>query len=149
MFITNAYADTKLSPGFDVMSLLPIALIFLVMYFLVFRPQQKRTQAIKDVMANLKKGDQVLTSSGIIGRIDRLGDQEVLLEISDSVRIRVLKSTITDIYQPKKNHTPETKEPRELVSSENKEKMRKTPYRRPQIRRNFTNKKPTEEKKGE
>jgi preprotein translocase subunit YajC len=149
MFIPSAYADTKTSSGFDVMSLLPIALIFLVMYFLVFRPQQKRNQAIKDMMANLKKGDQVVTSSGMIGRIDRLGDQEVLLEISDSVRIRILKSTITDIYQPTKQHTQETKEPKEPTQHEGKEKIRKTPYRRPQVRRNFPNKKPTDEKKGE
>lgn len=66
-----------------------------VMYFLIFRPQQKAANAHKALIAALKKGDDVVTQGGILGKIHAVGDRDVQVEIAAGVRIRVLKSSIT------------------------------------------------------
>jgi preprotein translocase subunit YajC len=75
------------------MMLLPI--IFLVFYLLLIRPQQKRAKEAQKMLSELKKGDEVVTSSGIIGRISGVKDNEIILQIQEGVRIRMQKSAVT------------------------------------------------------
>lgn len=72
----------------------PFILIFIVFFFLVMRPAQKRQKTHASFLTNLKRGDSVLTSGGILGTIEGLTDQFVILEISNGVKIRILKSQI-------------------------------------------------------
>lgn len=74
--------------------LLPFVFIFAVFYFLIIRPQSKRMRQHDDFLKALKRGDEVVTSSGIIGRVDSLTDQFVTLEVSDDVKIKILKKNI-------------------------------------------------------
>lgn len=77
--------------------MLPILMIFVVMYFLILRPQQQRAKAHQAMILALKKGDVVITSSGMIGKIVRLEDREMQIEIADNVRIRMLRSAVLEL----------------------------------------------------
>ncbi len=81
------------------MSFLPIVLIFIVFYFLLIRPQQKRAKDQRSLLANLKEGDQVLTSGGIYGRITGIKDDKITVEISDKVRVKVNRSHIAGVVK--------------------------------------------------
>ena len=76
------------------MSFLPLILIFAVFYFLLIRPQQQKAKAHQDFVANLKKGDEVLTSGGIIGKITGITDTVVTIEIADNVRIKISRQYV-------------------------------------------------------
>lgn len=94
---TAAMANSGVG-GFDVMSLLPIALIFVVFYFLLLRPQQKKMKQHQEMLGNLRRGDRVVTSGGIIGTVSKItAENEVMIEIDDNVRVRVIKSMITEV----------------------------------------------------
>ena len=104
MLIASAYAQT--APGADggglfgggLVSLLPLILIFVVFYFLLIRPQQKKVKDHKAMVAALRRGDRVVTSGGIIGMVTKvIGDTEAQVEISEGVRVRVVRSTITEV----------------------------------------------------
>lgn len=73
---------------------LPLILIFLVFYFLLIRPQQKRAKEHKNFLESLQKGNEVVTVGGLIGRIVGLTDQVVTLEVSENVRVKVLRAQI-------------------------------------------------------
>ena len=74
---------------------IPLILIFVIFYFFLIRPQQKRVKEHKLMTQNLKRGDEVITSGGIIGTVDRvLEDDRVELNISDGVKVQVIKNTI-------------------------------------------------------
>ena len=76
----------------------PLILIFVIFYFFLIRPQQKRIKDHKAMVASLKRGDEVVTSGGIIGKIDKvLDDDKIDLIISDDVMVRVVKSTIQSL----------------------------------------------------
>jgi preprotein translocase subunit YajC len=81
------------------MSFLPIILIFVIFYFLLIRPQQKRSKEHRGLLANLKVGDNVLTSGGIYGRITGLRDDIITLEISDKVRVKVSRGHIAGVVR--------------------------------------------------
>ena len=79
-------------------SLIPLILIFVIMYFLLIRPQQKKVKEHKAMVEALRRGDQVVTQGGIIGRITRVKeDNEVEVEIAENVRVRVMRSTISQV----------------------------------------------------
>lgn len=80
-------------PNF-LMSIVPFIFMIAVFYFLVMRPQAKRQKDQQNFLVNLKRGDEVITSGGILGRIEGLTDMFVNLEVSDGVRLRVLRSQI-------------------------------------------------------
>ena len=99
MFITPAFAQTG---GTDVNSivfqLLPFALIFVIMYFLILRPQQKRVKDHADLVKNLRRGDSVVTSGGLVGKVTKVvDDDQVEIEIADGVRIRQMRQMITAV----------------------------------------------------
>ncbi|MCX7338093.1 MAG: preprotein translocase subunit YajC [Alphaproteobacteria bacterium] len=102
MFISKAFADTPAAAGaaggFDFIGFLPLVLIFVVFYFLILRPQQTKLKQHQLLLSNLRKGDRVLTGGGIIGTISKLtNDKEVQVEIADGVKVRLVRSMITEV----------------------------------------------------
>ncbi|MEQ8965311.1 MAG: preprotein translocase subunit YajC [Azospirillaceae bacterium] len=99
MFISPAYAQGAAGGGGDLfVSLLPLILIFVVFYFLLIRPQQKRMKDHREMLANLRRGDRVVTGGGIIGTIHKIGgDDELTVDIAEGVRVKVLRSTVTTV----------------------------------------------------
>ena len=74
---------------------IPLILIFVIFYFFLIRPQQKRVKEHKDMVKNLKRGDEVITSGGIIGKVDRVfEDDRIEVEISDGVKVQVIRNTV-------------------------------------------------------
>ncbi len=98
MLITPAYAQGAQGGGDFFVSLLPFILIFAIMYFLIIRPQQQRVKAHREMVANVRRGDTVVTQGGIIGRVTKvIGDSELQVEIADGVRVRIVRSTLSDV----------------------------------------------------
>ena len=78
--------------------LLPFVLIFVIMYFLILRPQQKRAKNHQEMVKNLRRGDNVITSGGLVGKVTKVvDDDQVEIEIADGVRVRQVKSMIADV----------------------------------------------------
>jgi len=79
-------------------SLLPFALIFVIMYFLILRPQQKRVKQHQEMVKNVRRGDTVITNGGLIGKVTKVIDDDQLeIEIADDVRIRQMRQMVTDV----------------------------------------------------
>ena len=78
-------------------NILPFALIIVVFYFLLIRPQQQRMKAHRAMVEGLRKGDEVVTQGGIIGKVTKVGDTEVTVELAESVRVKVLRHTISEV----------------------------------------------------
>jgi preprotein translocase subunit YajC len=99
MFVSPAYAQTGAGAGgFDMFALLPLVLIFVVFYFLIIRPQQKKVKEHKAMVEGLRRGDRVVTTGGIIGTVAKVtGDREVTLEIADGVRVRAVRGMIAEV----------------------------------------------------
>ncbi len=97
MFISNAYAQAAAPAGAGggLMSFLPIILMFVVLYFLMIRPQMKRQKEQKAMIDALGKGDEVVTAGGLVGRITKVGDGYVTLEVSEGTEIVVQKASVT------------------------------------------------------
>ncbi len=100
MFISPAFAQAAGAPGGTdmLMSLLPFVLIFVIMYFLILRPQQRKAKAHQDMVKNIRRGDTVITSGGLIGKVTRVVDEtEVEILIGENVKVRQLRSLISDV----------------------------------------------------
>jgi preprotein translocase subunit YajC len=101
MFISNAYAQGAAAAGDGGMGglvmLVPYALIFVVFYFLLIRPQQQARKRHMDMVAALKKGDVVVTSGGLIGKVKSVADDELRVELSPNVEVRVIRSAIGEV----------------------------------------------------
>lgn len=96
MFISNAYAQAAGGdPSGGLMGLLPLILMFIVLWFLMIRPQMKRAKEHKNMVAALAKGDEVVTGGGIAGRITQVGDGYMHLEVADNVTIVVQNQSVT------------------------------------------------------
>lgn len=88
-------------------SMLPIVAIFVIFYFFIIRPQSRRQKQHQDFVTKLKRGDSVLTTGGIFGTVEGLTDQFVTLEVSDGVKMRVLRSHIaSNASEPAKTANP-------------------------------------------
>ena len=96
VLISNAYAQTAAAAGpmGSIMEFLPIILMFGVLYFLMIRPQMKKAKEHKALIAALSKGDEVITQGGIAGRIAKVGDDFLTVEVADKVEIQVQKSAV-------------------------------------------------------
>ena len=77
--------------------LIPTMLIIGIMYFLMIRPQQKRLKEHQAMVAAVRRGDTVVTSGGIIGKVAKVDDQELQVEIAEGVKIKILRSTISEV----------------------------------------------------
>jgi preprotein translocase subunit YajC len=98
--ISPAYAQTAPSTvgGFDLIQILPLVLIFVVFYFLLIRPQQKKMKQHKTMVQALRRGDRVVTSGGIIGTVAKVvNENEIQVDIADNVRVRVVRSSIGEV----------------------------------------------------
>ena len=99
LFISDAYAQSSPIPGLDgnLMSFLPIVMMFVVLYFLMIRPQMKRQKEQKAMMDALGKGDEVVTSGGLLGKVVKVADAYVTVEVSEGNEVVVQKSAITTL----------------------------------------------------
>ena len=94
MIISSAYAQGIGGSDGGMMSFLPIILMFVLLYFLMIRPQMKRAKEQKAMIEALQKGDEVVTAGGVVGRITKLGDQYVTIEIAPNTEIVVQRSAV-------------------------------------------------------
>lgn len=100
MFITPAYAQAAGDAGAAglIQSLIPFILIFAIMWFMLIRPQQKKAREHRAMIEALRRGDQVVTAGGLIGKVSKVKeDGEVEVEIAEGVKVRVIRSTITGV----------------------------------------------------
>jgi len=102
MFVTPAHAQALSGAGGGgmemVMSVLPFVLIFVIMYFLIIRPQRQQMKKRDEVLKNIRRGDQVVTGGGIIGKVTKvIDDKEVELEIAEGTRVRVARSLLSEV----------------------------------------------------
>jgi preprotein translocase subunit YajC len=119
MPISSAYAQAAggAPAGFDLISLMPLVLIFVVFYFLLIRPQQKKMKAHRELIAALKRGDKVLTAGGIIGTVVKVEDDNTLLvEIAKDIRVRIARGTISELLT---KPGPAAKEPAQAQAGSN------------------------------
>ena len=86
--------------GSGIAQFIPLILIFVIFYFFLIRPQQKRVKDHKHMVENLKRGDEIITSGGIIGTIDKImEDDRIEVIISDNVKVQIIRSTITSLLK--------------------------------------------------
>jgi len=100
MFISPAYAQGLPGGGGSdfMLQLVPILLMFVIFYFLLFRPQQQRAKQHREMVGNIRRGDTVVTAGGIIGKVVKVrDDNEIEVEIADQTRVRVVKATVADV----------------------------------------------------
>jgi preprotein translocase subunit YajC len=100
MLITPALAQSASPFGGDnlLVSLLPFILIFVIMYFLILRPQQKRVKQHAEMVKNIRRGDTVVTSGGLVGRVTKVvDDDQIEVELAEDVRVRQMRSMIADV----------------------------------------------------
>jgi len=99
VLIATAYAQAAGggSGGFDIVGLMPLILLFVLLYFLMIRPQAKRAKEHRSMLAALQKGDEVVTGGGVLGKINHVGEQFVTLEIAPNTEIKVQKSSLQTV----------------------------------------------------
>lgn len=96
--ISDAFAQAaQTGGGMDLVGLLPIVLMFVLLYFLLIRPQTKRAKEHRIMLDNLQKGDEVVTAGGALGRVTKIGDQYVSLEIANNVEIQLQKPAVQSV----------------------------------------------------
>lgn len=98
-FIADAWADTAPAAGSPDMlgALAPFAILFVVFYFLLIRPQQKRAKEHRAMIEKLAKGDEVITGGGLAGKVTELGDNFIEVEVADNVRVKVQRQMLTSV----------------------------------------------------
>lgn len=102
MLISTAWAQAGAAPsgqGDFLLSLVPLVAIFLIMYFLLIRPQQQKMKAHREQVASTRRGDRVVTGGGLIGTVVRVDDEndEVVVELAEGIRVRAVRSTLMDV----------------------------------------------------
>ena len=94
MIISNAYAQAAAAGDSGFMGLLPIVLMFVLLYFLMIRPQMKRAKEQKQMIEALQKGDEVVTAGGVVGRISEMGDAFLTLEVAPNTALTVQRTAV-------------------------------------------------------
>lgn len=102
MFVTPAYAQAAGAAGGGslVMSILPFILIFVIMWFLIIRPQRQQMKRHKEMIANVRRNDTIVTSGGVVGKVSKVFDDEsneIEVQIAEGVKIRLVRSMIQDV----------------------------------------------------
>ena len=102
MFITPAFAQTGGLFGGDsagvLTSIMPLILIFVIMYFLILRPQQRRVKQHQEMVKSLRRGDTVISSGGLVGKVTKVvDDDQIEVEIADGVRVRQMRSMVSEV----------------------------------------------------
>ena len=97
MFVTPAYAQT-MTGGSDVLvSILPFILIFVVMYFLIIRPQRQQMKKRQAMLAAVRRGDTVITGGGLVGKVTKATDDELEVDLGSGLKVTALRGTIADV----------------------------------------------------
>ena len=98
MLVSPAFAQaTGGGFGGGLGAFLPLILIFVVFYFLLIRPQQKKAKAHRDMVGNVRRGDSVVTGGGIIGKVTKVMDERLQVEIADGVKVQIARGTLSDV----------------------------------------------------
>lgn len=102
MFISTAYAQTAPAAAqggleSNLMSLLPLVLMFVVLYFIMIRPQMKRQKEHKAMVEALAKGDEVVTAGGLYGKISKVGESNLHIEVAEGVEVMVQRGAVTQV----------------------------------------------------
>lgn len=97
MLITPAYAQGAAGGGDFFITILPFLLIFVIMYFMLIRPQQRRVKEHKEMVAALRRGDTVVTAGGLVGKVTKVDEAEVEVQVAQGVKVKVVRSTISDV----------------------------------------------------
>jgi preprotein translocase subunit YajC len=99
VFISQAYAQTAAAGGAEssLMSLLPLVLMFVVLYFIMIRPQMKKQKEMKAMIEALAKGDEVVIAGGVVGRIAKLGDSFLEIEVANGVELQVQRGAVVQV----------------------------------------------------
>lgn len=95
-FISSAYAQDA-APQAGLMSFLPLIIIFVIFYFLLIRPQMKRAKEHKNLVAALSVGDEVVTNGGLLGKITKVSESFVTVEVADNVKIKLQKHAVASV----------------------------------------------------
>jgi preprotein translocase subunit YajC len=96
-FISDALAAAPQGQGDPLMSFLPLIFIFVVFYFLLIRPQTKKSKEHKQMVEALAKGDEVVTNGGLLGRISKVGDNFIELDVSEGVTVKVQRNAVANL----------------------------------------------------
>ena len=100
MFISEAFAQSTGAPGMGDFAgmILPLLMIMVVFYFLLIRPQQKRQKEHLETIGKAARGDTIVTTGGIIGKVNKvIDDKELLIEVADNVKIRILRGAVAEL----------------------------------------------------
>ena len=100
MFVTPAYAQAAAAPAGGAAAFaqfIPLILVFIIMYFLILRPQQKKMAAHRTMVEALKKGDTIVTQGGIIGRVTAVRENELEVEIAPQTRVKIVRGTVAQV----------------------------------------------------
>jgi preprotein translocase subunit YajC len=101
MFITPAFAQSIFGGGANsgmIVQFMPLILIIVIMYFLILRPQQRKVKQHQEMIKALRRGDSVITNGGLVGKVTKVVDDDVIeVEISDGVRVRQMRSMVTEV----------------------------------------------------
>src|SRR5204862_3756334 len=98
MFITPAYAQATPGAGDFVGMILPLVMIMVVFWFLLIRPQQKRTKEHQEMIGKVARGDTIVTSGGLVGRVSKVVDErELLVEVGDNMKVRIVRSAVAEV----------------------------------------------------
>jgi preprotein translocase subunit YajC len=98
MLISSAYAQAPGGGSDFLIQLMPIALMFVIFYFLLLRPQQQRVKVHREMVANIRRGDTVVTAGGIVGKVTKVKeDGEIEVEIAENTRVRIIKGTVAEV----------------------------------------------------
>ena len=96
-FISNAYAQADTAAAGGLMSFLPLIVIFAVFYFMLIRPQMKRSKEHKALVSQLSKGDEVITNGGLLGKITDVSETFVTLELADNLQIKLQRQAVANV----------------------------------------------------
>jgi len=101
VFISSAFAQTAPAAGGDMqsslMSMLPLVLMFVVLYFVMIRPQMKKQKEHRTMVEALAKGDEVVTAGGLLGKVSKLGDNFISVEIANGVEVQLQRSAVAQV----------------------------------------------------
>ena len=98
MFVSPAYAQSVGGGDGGFMTLVPLVLIFVVFYFLLIRPQQKKAKMHREMLTNIRRGDKIVTGGGIIGTVSKVvSDDELAVEIAEGIKIRVQRALVAGV----------------------------------------------------
>ncbi len=96
-FISDAYAQATPQPDMFTGLFLPMIFLVVVFYFLIIRPQSKRTKEHKAMLSELKKGDEVVTSGGLLGKVARIGENFIEIEVAENTFVRIQKQAVSNL----------------------------------------------------